>query len=107
MNRSILIGLAFLATGWEAKDKPAKHPADAKAVASGITAFGFDLNRHMTGDGNRFFSPLSASTALSMTYAGAKGDTAAEMAKTLRYPFEGERLHLGYAQYRSEHYMFI
>jgi serpin B len=70
---------------------------DVKAVAHGNNAFAFDLLRKLGGDGNLFFSPLSLSTALSMTYAGARGDTAADMAKTLHYPFTGERLHLGYA----------
>lgn len=71
--------------------------ADVRAVARGSNAFAFDLHRKLAGDGNLFFSPFSVSTALSMTSAGAKGETAKEMAKVLRYPFEGERLHLGYA----------
>jgi serpin B len=33
---------------------------------------------------NAFFSPYSISTALAMTWTGAKGDTAAQMAKVLR-----------------------
>ena len=36
-------------------------------------------------DGNLFFSPYSISTALAMTRAGAKGDTAAQMDKTLHF----------------------
>jgi serpin B len=43
--------------------------------------------------GNLFFSPESVSTALAMTYAGARGDTAAEMAKTLRFTLLPDRLH--------------
>jgi serpin B len=70
--------------------------ADVRAVAAANNAFALDLARQM-GDDNLFFSPLSVSTALSMTYVGAKGDTAAEMSKALHYPFEGERLHVGYA----------
>ncbi len=34
---------------------------------------------------NLFFSPISISTALAMTYMGARGDTAAQMAKILRF----------------------
>jgi serpin B len=71
--------------------------ADVKAVASASNDFAFDLYRQLPADGDLFFSPLSVSTALSMSYAGAKGDTAAEMSKTLHFPFEGERLHLGHA----------
>lgn len=36
--------------------------------------------------GNLVFSPTSISTALAMTYAGARGDTASQMAKTLHLP---------------------
>src|SRR5262249_51191163 len=58
--------------------------------------FALDLHRKL-GSGNLFFSPLSVSTALSMTCAGARGATAADMAKALRHPFAGERLHKRYA----------
>jgi serpin B len=82
-------------------ERPAKFDqasqADIQAVAQANNTFGFDLYRKMLGDANLVFSPFSVSSGLSMTYAGAKGDTAAEMAKTLHFPFEGERLHLGYA----------
>jgi len=43
--------------------------------------------------GNLFFSPASSSTALAMTYAGARGDTATQMAKTLHFTLPSERLH--------------
>jgi serpin B len=44
-------------------------------------------------DGNLFFSPHSISTALGMTYAGARGKTAEEMKTTLRFHLEPGRLH--------------
>ena len=37
------------------------------------------------GDGNRFISPFSISCALAMTYAGARGETAAQVAKALHF----------------------
>ena len=84
-----------------AMERPAKadraEPADVRAVARGGNAFAFDLHRETAEAGNGFFSPISVSTALSMTYAGARGETAKEISKVLHYPFEGERLHLGYA----------
>ncbi len=36
--------------------------------------------------GNIFFSPYSISTALAMTYAGARGETESQMAKVLHFP---------------------
>src|SRR5262249_23545903 len=39
------------------------------------------------------FSPESISTALAMTYAGARGETAEEMAKTLHFTLKSDHLH--------------
>jgi serpin B len=108
MKRCLCLALvaAVLALGCfrkaeESGDGPAKASsavkADVKAVAAAGNDFAFDLYRQLPADGDLFFSPLSVSTTLSMTYAGARGDTAAEMSKALHYPFEGERLHHGYA----------
>lgn len=48
--------------------------------------------------GNIFFSPYSISTALGMVYAGAKGNTEAEMAKALHFGMPQEQLHLTFGQ---------
>lgn len=44
--------------------------------------------------GNLFFSPFSIRTALSMTQAGARGETAAEMIKALRISSSADTLHV-------------
>ncbi len=44
-------------------------------------------------DGNLFYSPYSISMALAMTYAGARGETAAQMAAALHYLLPQDRLH--------------
>ncbi|MBM4072617.1 MAG: serpin family protein [Planctomycetes bacterium] len=68
------------------KEKSAVAPAVVTALAKGNNAFAFDLYGKLAAkDGNLFFSPFSISTALGMTYAGARGDTAAEMARTLHF----------------------
>lgn len=46
------------------------------------------------GEGNAFFSPLSVVSALSMTYAGARGTTATEMAAGLSFKLPEARLHV-------------
>jgi serine protease inhibitor len=67
---------------------------DESAQVRGNSEFAFDLyGRLRARDGNVFFSPYSISSALAMTYAGARGPTATEMATVLRFPFEGDRLH--------------
>lgn len=44
-------------------------------------------------DRDIFLSPHSISTALAMTYAGARGETAAEMKKALHFALPDDRLH--------------
>ena len=53
----------------------------------GADAFAADLYRQLAGknDGNILFSPVSIQTALAMTYAGAAGDTANQMAAACHF----------------------
>jgi serpin B len=74
-------------------DVLAADPADVAALARGNNEFAFDLyGRLRQGDGNIICSPFSISSALAMTYAGARGPTAEEMAKTLHFTVGQERL---------------
>ena len=60
-----------------------KEPGDKK-VAEMNNAFALDLySRLVADDGNLFLSPNSIQTALAMTWAGARGATADQMATTL------------------------
>lgn len=68
---------------------------------------GFSLDlleelREAEPDENLFFSPYSVSVALAMTYAGARGETATEMADALRYVLEGEDLHAAFGALEDE-----
>lgn len=75
-----------------------KVPATAeekKAVGAGINALGLDLYARLkASNGNLFISPYSVSTALSMTWGGARGETAMEITKALRLPLGQDRMHL-------------
>jgi serpin B len=65
---------------------PPPAPAETKAFTMSSNAFGAELYRALSASpGNIFVSPASISTAFAMTYAGAGGDTAAAMAKTLHF----------------------
>lgn len=67
---------------------------DLQALVSGNSAFALDFYQAVRGaDGNLFFSPYSLSLALAMTYVGANGETAAQMAEALRFLVPDERLH--------------
>src|SRR5437867_225811 len=71
-----------------------KHEGDVPALVQGNTDFALTLYQQLaTNDDNLFFSPYSISNALAMTYAGARGNTAAEMKSTLRFNLDDERLH--------------
>ena len=68
--------------------------ADLKKLAEGNTAFTMDLYHKVQSEpGNLFYSPYSISAALAMTYAGAEGSTAEEMAAVLRFTLAQEGLH--------------
>ncbi|WP_075097734.1 serpin family protein [Sandaracinus amylolyticus] len=61
-------------------------PADARAFATATSAFGLDVWRALRArgeTGNLAISPASLSTALAMTYGGARGETATAMQRTL------------------------
>jgi serpin B len=75
-------------------EKPADAKADRAALVKGNSAFAWDLYAKLRAQkGNVVYSPYSISTALAMTYAGARGKTAEAMAKVLHFTLPGERLH--------------
>ncbi|AWV90223.1 serpin family protein [Bradymonas sediminis] len=56
------------------------------ALVAGNTEFALDLYKKIAEeDKNLFYSPFSISEALAMTYAGARGETASQMAETLHF----------------------
>jgi serpin B len=63
---------------------PAISPDDYAKVIAGSTEFGLSLFRKaVPATDNFFYSPVSTTLALAMTYAGARGNTATEMASVL------------------------
>ena len=68
---------------------------ERNGLVAGNSAFALDFYRRLSddSDGNLFFSPYSISVALAMTYAGAAGETAAQMADTLHFDLPPARLH--------------
>ena len=76
----------------EARAMDATDPVTA--LVQGNSAFALDLYALLShGDGNRFISPFSISTALAMTYAGAQDETALQIAKALRFKLPPSQLH--------------
>jgi len=92
--RSLLSTCLVLPVALRAAEAPATATSDRSEAARGNNAFAIELYGQLRKQtGNLFFSPESISTALAMTYAGARADTAAEMAKTLHFTMPAGRLH--------------
>ncbi len=73
---------------------PAVLTDEQALLVEGNSAFAFELYQALKGKGgNLFYSPYSISLALAMTYAGANGETAQQMAATLHFLLDQERLH--------------
>ncbi len=63
-------------------------------VVDANTAFAFDLYHELRREeGNLLLCPFSISTALAMTWGGARGVTEEEMARVLHFPPDQEMLH--------------
>jgi serine protease inhibitor len=85
--------LVLSAAVWVAEPPTTAASGQAEAVRDN-NSFAIELYGQLRNQrGNLFFSPESISTALAMTYAGARGDTAAEMAKTLHFTLPPGQLH--------------
>ncbi|MGB6687859.1 MAG: serpin family protein [Terracidiphilus sp.] len=93
--RLLLTVLCFaLAEAVVAHGAQSPAAADQAAVVEGNNAFATALYARLRGQsGDLFFSPESVSIALSMTYAGARGETATQMAQTLHFTLPSDRLH--------------
>jgi serpin B len=73
---------------------PVVNSSDMKTLVNGNSEFAFDLYQALKKeDGNIFYSPYSISLALAMTYGGARGETAKQMADTLHYLLPQSTLH--------------
>jgi serpin B len=81
----------------------AQQSGDVAAAVAGNNRFAFDMYHRLRAsetvaenDGNLIFSPYSISTAVGMVYAGARGQTAQEIADVFHFSLPQERLHSAY-----------
>ena len=85
-------------------------PVDDLVITEGLdnvvnanNQFALDLySKYKSKEGNIFFSPYSISTALAMTYEGAKRETAQEMQSVFHFSEDNNTRRGGYADLYSE-----
>jgi serpin B len=103
-----------LAAGWSCSDRsadataaiatsdaprntsPDATPAEIAALVDGNLSFGLALQAALGTDGNQMISPYSIGLAFGMTYAGARGPTADELATVLQFTLPADRLHTAF-----------
>lgn len=72
------------------------------SAAADNSAFAFDIFQILKQKGgNLFFSPYSVSSALAMTYGGARGNTALQMQEAMRFTRGQEGTHKAFAELGS------
>ena len=80
-----------------------QHDGPTTALVQGNSEFALDLYSKLSqGNGNRFLSPVSISTALAMTYAGAHEETARQIAKTLHFTLPPDQFHAAFHRLIAE-----
>jgi len=97
MNPKLLLCLALVLSGLSSGRFniacAGELSRDTQTVIAGNTGFAVDLyGKLRPREGNVFFSPYSISTALAMTYGGARGETAGQMAQTLDFNLLADKL---------------
>ncbi len=89
MKMAALLAVFALSSTLVAEEDPGMG-----AVAKGNNEFAVDLYQRLrAADGNLFLSPYSITSALAMCYAGARGNTEAEIAKALHFSLGQDKLH--------------
>lgn len=95
----VVLGIFAIATSL-VQGRRSEPQDDMEAVVGGNTEFAFDLYEKLKDNskikkngGNLFFSPYSISTALAMTWAGARGMTEKQMAEVLHFTLPQIQLH--------------
>jgi serpin B len=88
-------------------DVPRAAPKDVDTgeLVAGLNGFGLDYMRLLAEEArekNVVFSPLSIAIAFGMAEAGARGETAAQIADVFGFPSQGEELHAAFNRLDQE-----
>lgn len=99
----VVSGCTVPPAAFAAKDDSMATSEGVATVVNANNNFAIDLyNKLSSSTDNVFFSPYSISSALAMTYEGAKGQTAEEMENVLYLPADENVLRSSYARLYNE-----
>lgn len=102
---TILVGLIILVADAGVWAQNAANQEAPDPIVRHNTEFALDLYRQLAGRSaseNVFFSPLSISAAMAMTHAGARGQTAGQIAQAMHFPTDQPDFHLRFGKLTSE-----
>ena len=98
---SLIIMAATVCASSSSLETPGK--VDMQNLVDGNTTFAIDLyNSLREQKGNLFFSPYSISTALALTFAGARGVTEKQMAEVLNFTGDQNQLHFAFSHLQAQ-----
>ncbi len=92
----------WIAFGFSPTEGEKMRPS-ANPIVEGNNAFALDLYANLRQEeGNLFFSPYSVSSALAMTFAGARRITEVQMAHVLHFPIDQRLMHPVFADAQAQ-----
>lgn len=95
----LLWAIALVGCSPKEENVSAPPAKGVETIADANNRFAFELyGKLRSHEGNLFYSPYSIFSALTMTYAGAAGETSTEMADTLEIAPLGGRVHSDQAE---------
>ncbi|MFA6146134.1 MAG: serpin family protein [Patescibacteria group bacterium] len=84
-------------------DDKGSTPEGINSIISANNQFALDLYSQLkSSEGNIFFSPYSISTAIAMTYEGARGTTAEEMQSVFHFPVDSNLRRSAFASIHNQ-----
>ena len=97
-----IVAILMLVGSHRPKLTTAETPPHLQSVVEGNCEFALELYTHLRDtEGNLLLSPYNVSLALAIAYGGAQGATAEQMATTLRFDADQEKLHAGMEEIRE------
>lgn len=110
MNKLVIFALFSICcvtsvSGCGKADSGSFADSDIKEAVAENNNFAFDLYgklKNNDSNSNLFFSPYSISTALAMTYPGARGETEKQMASALHFTLPSLRLHKTFGELQKQ-----